>query len=159
MPTPVGTKAGKKQSSLSETKALSASDREFENSLLALENACLSILEGRVAGKKADTEGRQWQQRLINIANPVSLALMEYKGPRHFHYHYRHRKDDEAILHPVLENPIDMLAKVCKVALRACQNKLAGLQDEDMIDARYMLEGALRGFMLRYKQHRRKIRS
>lgn len=161
MATSARTKAEKKQSpkqsALQGIKGIPASDKDFENALLSLEDACIAVLEGEHPGR-GDTERRYWQQRFINIANPVSLALMEYKGPRHFHYHYRHRKDDEAVLHPVLENPIDMLAQVCKNALRQCQSRLVGLQDGDMIASKNMLESALRGFLLRYKDYCRQIK-
>jgi|GEM_PF-2592843 len=158
MPTSVGTKAEKKQSTLSGARLVPASDKEFENSLLSLENACFTVLENQFSSGKGDTDGRYWQERFINIANPVSLALMEYKGPRHFHQHYRHRKDDESVLQPVLENPIVMLAQVCKVAIKACQSQLVGLQDPSMIDMRRMFENALRDVLLRYKDYCKQIK-
>ena len=76
---------------------------------------------------------------------------MEYKGPRHFHYHYRHREDDESVLHPVLENPVDMLAQVCKEALKQCRSELVGLDDSDMIDRRNSIESSLAEFLQHYE--------
>ena len=156
MSTSVRTKTSKKQPSLSNPE-LPNGDREFEQSLSSLENACVSVLEMPVARGRKDTQRLYWQQRFINITNPVSLALMEYKGPRHFHYHYRHRAHDESILHPVLENPIDMLAQVCKDALNQCRNELVGLDDSDMIEQRYSLEGSLSEFLHCYGEYRAKV--
>ena len=156
MSTSVRTKAPKKQPSLSNPE-LSSGDRQFEQSLSALENACVSVLEMPVARGRKDTQRLYWQQRFINITNPVSLALMEYKGPRHFHYHYRHRAHDESILHPVLENPIDMLAQVCKDALRQCRDELVGIDDNDMIEQRYSLENSLIEFLESYGEYSKKL--
>jgi len=147
MSTSVRTKVEKKQPSLSNE------DKQFEQSLLALDNACISVLEMPMARGRKDTQRLYWQQRFINIANPISLALMESKGPRHFHYHYRHREDDESVLHPVLENPVDMLAQVCKDALRQCRSELVGLDDADMIERRFSLENSLIEFLQRYEEY------
>jgi len=154
MNTSVGTKARKKQPSLS-TRTLrqapvSADAHHLEISLLSLENACMRILEGDYA-EGQDTESLYWQQRLMNIAKPISLALAECNGRRRFHYHYRHREDDESILHPVLENPLDTLAQVSQDALKACHSTLVGIQDESLLKARNMLENAMQGFLLRYR--------
>ena len=154
MNTSVGTKAKKKQPSLSQkppSKAQQVSiSAEFKTSLLSLENACTRILDGYYTEERQDTERMYWQQRLMNIAKPVSLALAECTGPRHFHGHYRHRKDDESVLQPVLENPLDALAQVCQQALKACRGKLVGIQDDSLLKARTMLENALQGFVARY---------
>src|SRR5947207_1525821 len=98
MSTSVGTKSKKKQTTISaksstdrQTPDLPLPDREFESAILALENTCVSILDSQFTETSGDSESLYWQQIFINIANPVSLALMESKGPRHFHYHYRHR--------------------------------------------------------------------
>src|SRR5205085_662405 len=100
---------------LSAQPAISTTDREFEQALLSLENACMRILESHYANGRQDTERLYWQQRFKNIVTPVSLALAECKGPRRFHYHYRHRADDASVLHPVLEpSPLDTLAQVCR---------------------------------------------
>lgn len=160
MPTSVRTKAPKKQpekrASLPKNEALSKEDSDFEQSLLMLDNACLSVLQAPAASRK-DTQLLYWQQRFINIVNPVSLALMEYKGPRHFHYHYRHRQEDESILRPVLEDPVDMLAQVCRDALSLCRTELVGIDDAGMIEMRHALEAALAEFLGHYREYRMKV--
>jgi len=157
MPTSVRTKAKKKQPLSTKSNTLAAEDGAFEQSILALENACLMVLETRLSLTSSNPQSQFWQQIFINIANPVSLALMECKGPRHFHYHYRHRKDDESILHPVLENPIDMLAQVCEAALTQSRAELLGLDDMDMIRMRAALEVSLLAFLSQFKLYCRKI--
>ena len=160
MNTSVDMKERKKQSSLSgslsgplpESLAISATDRELEHSLLSLENTCLRILESQSVNGRQDTEQRYWQQRFKNIVTPVSLALVECKGPRRFHYHYKHRADDASVLHPVLSPPLDTLAQVCKMALKACHSELVGIEDDVMIRMRDMLETALGNFLLRHKK-------
>ena len=156
MSTSVGMKARKKQPSLSARAAqpvpVAANDHQFETSLLSLENACMRILEGDYTGAE-DTESLYWQQRLMNIAKPVSLALAECNGLRRFHYHYRHREDDESILHPVLEpSPINTLAQVCQDALKHCHNDLVGIQNESLLKTRRSLENALQGFLVKFRE-------
>ncbi|MDE3016024.1 MAG: hypothetical protein KGI29_03780 [Pseudomonadota bacterium] len=151
MNTSVGTKARKKQPALSAAEAAPADDRRLEISLLSLENACLRIFDARPA-RRDDIDLLTWQQRLKNTASLVSLALAESKGPRHFHYHYRHNKNDDSVLHPVLGNPLDMLAQVCRDALRQCRTDLVGIQDSSLNRARNMFEAALQGFLTRYSQ-------
>lgn len=153
MTTSVGTKARKKQPALSspppaDTPAL------FDQSLLSLENVCLRILEGRFTSSRDDVDSLYWQQRFKNIAMPISLALREHRGPRRFHNHYRHREDDETILHPVMEDPLEMLAHVCDDALAACRNDLVGVYNEKLTKHRRMLEHALQMFLLRYKKYK-----
>ena len=151
MSTSVGTNIKKKpQATKKRPPTLAAPDRKFEHAILALENNCLSVLDSQFADNRDDVEGRYWQQIFINIATPVSLALMECKGPRHFHYHYKHRVEDESILHPVLENPVDMLAMVCEDALKSCQKYLVGIQDRAIVKSGQMLESALRSFLMSY---------
>jgi len=154
MSTSVGMKAKKKQPALSVPPGLSATDRQLEGSLLILENACQTVLDGEYAGGRRDSERSYWQQRFKNIVTPVSLALAEYKGPRRFHNHYRHRAEDESILRPVLEpSPLTMLAQVVKSSLAHCREDLVGIQDDELLDARDMLETALGGFLLAYREH------
>lgn len=149
MNTSVGMKSRKNQSSLSAVTP--EGDRRLERTLLSLENTCLRILQSRLAGSKQYSDHLYWQQRLKNITTPVSLALAEYKGPRHFHNHYRHKPDDETILQPVLEPaPIDMLAQVCEQALTRCQHELVGVHDAEIIDACDSLERMLRRFLTCY---------
>ncbi len=151
MNTPVRTKAQKKQSPLS-PKAVE-NTAAFEQSLLALESICQRILESRFTKAKDDIDGMYWQQRFKNVATPISIALRECKGPRRFHQHYRHKKGDAAILHPVLENPLDRLAHVCNAALDICQNDLVGVYGDNFIKTRRALEHALQIFLLRYKKY------
>jgi hypothetical protein len=157
MPTSVGTKAGKKQSSLSKKDAIPAGDRDFEHSLMILENVCFLVMNTQFFEGRNDVEGRTWQERFINIATPVSLALAEYKGPRHFHYHYRHSPTNDAVLQPVLENPVDTLAHACQVALNACRNDLVGIQDAVMLETKTMLEQALGAFLQQYEHYSSQI--
>jgi hypothetical protein len=154
MSTSVGTKARKKQSPLSmPLAAMTAADKDFEQSLMSLENACLRVLEIDCSSDRHNTECLYWQQRFKNVVTPISLALVEYKGPRRFHYHYRHREDDESILHPVLEPaPIDTLAIVCKEALADCRN-LVGIQDEELVRTRAMLCSAIHHFLQLYGEY------
>ena len=125
--------------------------RDLEQSLLALESACMHILESQFVSDREDVDGLMWQRKFKNIVTPISLALREYKGPRRFHYHYRHREDDETVLHPVMEDPMDTLALVCASALAECRNYFVGIQDAEMIANRDMLEQALRKFLQKYK--------
>ena len=150
MDTSVGMKARKKQPPISPAAAAPV-DHRFEMALLALENSCLRIFDVRPADRD-DTDGLYWQQRLKNIATPVSLALAECKGPRKFHYHYRHRADDSSVLHPVLENPMDTLAQVCRDTLGACRTQLVGIQDANLNRARNMFETTLQTFLVRHKE-------
>jgi hypothetical protein len=155
MSTSVGMKAGKKQPAISNKLSAKSQPRtipaELKISLLSIENACMRILESDYAGSGLDADGLYWQQRLMNIAKPVSLALAELSGPRHFHGHYRHRKDDDSVLHPVLEDPVEALAQACQHALKAC-TKLAGMQDDSLLRAQSLLENTLQGFLIRYKK-------
>lgn len=151
MNTSVGTKARKKQPPLSAAVTPPAENRRLETALLSLENACLRALDSRVAARD-DIELLTAQQRLKNTASLVSLALNECKGPRRFHYHYRHREDDASVLHPVMENPLDRLAQVCRDALRQCQCDLVGISDNALSRARNMFEAALAGFITRYNE-------
>jgi hypothetical protein len=159
MITSVGMKSKKKQPASQKSSVVPDSDREFEQALLMLENACLKILDGMQTVKRGDTDGRYWQQRFENFVTPVSLALAECKGPRRFHYHYRRREDGETVLQPVLEpKPIDMLAMVCRSTLKHLQEDLAGLQIEEMIENRFMLEEALQSYLLQHRILTRKLK-
>jgi hypothetical protein len=154
MTTSVGTKAQKKQSSLSQSEAIENSPA-FQQSLLGLENICHRILESNFTKARDDIDGLYWQQRFKNVAMPISLALRECKGPRRFHHHYRHRADDDSILHPVMEDPLDQLAHVCDLALEACRSDLVGIYEDNFLKARRQLEHALQVFLLRYKKYSR----
>lgn len=121
--------------------------QSLEQSLLTLDSACMHILDSQFVHDREDMDGLVWQRRFKNIVTPVSLALSECKGPRHFHNHYKHKKDDDSVLTPVLEDPVECLAQVCRSALTQCQNDFAGLQDARMNKNRAMLEQALRAFL------------
>lgn len=151
MVTSAYTKAQKKQIPLAKTPTKAGRARDLEQSLLSLESACMVIMDSQFIHDRDDMDGMVWQRRFKNIVTPVSLALSEYKGPRRFHYHYKHREDDDTVLHPVMEDPLERLAQVCQSALTECQNNFAGLQDSEINDNREMLEQALRKFLLRYK--------
>lgn len=155
MNTSVGMKPQKKQSPLPQAAEAASSkakrDTRLEQAVLTLESACHRALESRFAADPGDTEALYWQQRIKNIATPISLALAECKGPRHFHYHYRHRADDDSVLHPVLEPPLQTLAQACTQALRVCQSNMVGIRDERILRSCYMIENALRGFLMCYK--------
>jgi hypothetical protein len=148
----VRTKPQKKQPS-SLPQAAAGLHHELEIVLITLESVCMRILESRFTANKRDVERLYWQQRFKNIVTPVSLALAETKGPRHFHNHYRHSEKDDGILQPVFEDPIETLALVCKDALRHCQQDLVGIEDDAIIEKRDRLEAALRGFLLKYREN------
>lgn len=161
MTTSVRTKAGKKQQPHQKKQpakdAIPAYDRVFEQSLMALENACALVLEQRESAFSDDPDEEFWRNTFINIATPVSLALAEYKGPRHFHYHYRHREDDESVLTPVLDNPVETLALAATEALAQCRGALAGIQNEELLNLRRALEISLVAFLSQYEQYRKRL--
>jgi hypothetical protein len=144
----VRTKPQKKQDASVHT----ALDPDLGRALVALEGVCMRMLESRFSADRRDVERLYWQQRFKNIVTPVSLALAETKGPRQFHHHYRHSDADDSVLTPVLEDPFETLAQVCKEALRHCQQDLVGIEDDSIIDRRDRLEGALRIFLMRWKE-------
>jgi len=150
MSSSVGTKSKKNQLSLPDNLAFP--DRKLESAILALEDACINVLSAPTVGRNGGSDSLYF----VNIANPVSLALMESKGPRHFHYHYRHRPEDASILHPVLENPIEMLAQVCEEALRQCQSHLVGIEDAAIASEGKSLQHALQHFLASYKKFNQK---
>lgn len=159
MSTSVGTKAKKKQSTLLKSASSAAAqqaaetrDKLLEMASLSLETACLMVLESEFAPPAEDETTRAARQRFINVVTPVSLALMECKGgPRHFHQHYRHSPKDDAILQPVLENPLDNLALACREALSHSHEDLLGLRDPDLRHARISLQKALQAFLAAYE--------
>lgn len=159
MPTSVRTTTEKKQLANKKQPALpkdfSLPDRAFESAILDLEDACIAVLDNPMSHGKQSSESLYWQQMFINIATPISLSLMESKGPRHFHYHYRHREEDASILHPILENPVDMLAQVCEDALSQCQTHLVGISDRSIAKHGQILERALRSFLTSYKNYKK----
>ncbi len=75
-------------------KQQSSSNVQFERALMELEDVCLDIKDGQFTHGKEDIDRLYWQQKLKNLAMPISLALAEVKGPRVFHQHYKHDEDD-----------------------------------------------------------------
>ncbi len=138
-----GTKANNKLSSSTDI----IETKRQQKAMLALESVCTRILESRPTSKQ-DIDSLMWQRKLHNIVTPVSLALTECKGPRHFHYHYKHSKKDDGILQPVLENPIELLVQVCTESLKHAEISLVGISDEKIIRYRDSLEAALRNVIL-----------
>ncbi|NBX03444.1 MAG: hypothetical protein EBR02_05190 [Alphaproteobacteria bacterium] len=148
MTTSSGTKAQKKQNTSLQDIAQSKAQ---EQALLALENTCARVLEARFSNGKQDMDGLYWQRKFHNIVTPVSLALSECKGPRHFHYHYKHSKKDDSVLQPVLENPVTVLVQVCKDALRHAETELVGIADDKIVRMRDALEKVLRSFLAQHE--------
>ena len=126
--------------------------RDIEQALLALESACMHIFDSRFVHDREDEDGILWQRTFKNIVTPISLSLREYKGPRRFHYHYKHSEEDDSVLTPVMEDPLDTLAQVCQSALAECTAHLVGIGDPEIAANRDMLEQALRKFLSRYKK-------
>lgn len=133
-------KAGKKQPA---TEQKPANDIVFERSLMALEDICLDIRDGQFTHGREDIDRLYWQQRLKNLAMPISLALAEYKGPRVFHHHYKHKESDEEILTPVMESARDNLISVCQRALNECEN-LNGMKGSKLVEEKNLLCKTLR---------------
>lgn len=136
----VGTKARKKQPATSRALPVNVS---FERALMALEDICQDIRYGQFTHGKEDMDRLYWQQKLKNIAVPVSLALAEYKGPRVFHHHYKHKDGDEQVLTPVLESSRDNLLKVCGRALTEC-DAMFGMKGSKLLEERELFCRALR---------------
>jgi hypothetical protein len=149
------TKAPKKQTSLSKQPEESAYSQGLEQALLSLESTCMLILSSQYTHGREDENGLMWQRTFKNIVTPISLALGEYKGPRKFHFHYKHREDDESVLTPVMDDPLDQMARVCQTALNACHNELVGIEDDEITDNRDMLEQALKKFLTRYESYKK----
>ena len=126
-------------------------DPALDEALLVLEDICASLLEQNFA-QRDDSERMYWQQRFKNIVTPISLALTEVRGPRRFHHHYRHDSNDDSVLLPVLENPLEMLGNACRKALNESSRKLAGIHDNDLLAAQRRLEISLNNFLLKYNK-------
>lgn len=118
----------------------------LDKSLLSLEDVCMRLLDTRFSIRD-DSERMYWQQRFKNIVTPISLALAEVRGPRRFHHHYRHDANDNTVLLPVLEDPLEMLAHTCEHALKESSKKLSGIHDDDLIAAQRRLETSLNNFL------------
>jgi hypothetical protein len=122
----------------------------LEHALSHLENMCLLVLEGNFTHGKQDEDRLYWQQKLKNIAKPVSLALAECRGPRVFHQHYRHSAANLEQLQPVLTPALDALAFVCERALRQCE-EMVGVKGALLIENKTMLERSLRRFLTTHR--------
>ncbi len=131
--------------------AASNIDASLNESLLNLEDVCARLLETRFAIRD-DSERMYWQQRFKNVVTPVSLALAEVRGPRRFHHHYRHDVNDDTVLLPVMEDPLEMLAHTCEHALAESNKKLSGIHDDDFIAAQRRLEKALNKFLVNIRE-------
>ncbi len=120
-----------------------ATQKAFEQCLLELENICIELKDGQFTHGKEDIDRLYWQQKLKNLAMPISLALAEYKGPRVFHHHYKHKDEDGEVLTPVLESALENLVMVCERALHECEN-LNGMKGSKLLEEKNMLCRALR---------------
>lgn len=121
----------------------------FEQALMALEDIILDIRDGQFTHGKEDIERLYWQQKLKNIAMPVSLALAEYKGPRVFHHHYKHSEDNHEVLTPVLESARDNLFNACERALYECES-LVGMKGSKLLEEKNLLCRALRQLIIAF---------
>lgn len=91
--------------------------------LSELEDICFQIIDAPAPRNPDDQDRIFWHRKLKNIATPVSLALRECRGPRRFHYHYRHDPLDADHLIPTMgPSPLATLTRVCQRALVACQD-------------------------------------
>ena len=126
---------------------LGAPSRELEQAILGLENACLQVLDEQFSFEREDIEAALSERRLKNLVSRLSLALRECKGPRHFHQHYRHQKEDDSVLVPVLDDPLETLRQVCQSALAELQSGFSGSQSASLGKGLRMLEQHLRQFM------------
>ena len=120
--------------------------RKLEQALLDLEDAVLTVLDAHKGHAFHDVDFLYWDRKLKNIATPISLALSECKGPRTFHYHYKHDKDDAELMIPVMESPIVTLLKVCRNALIRC-NDMVGSVDNAVTVNKIRLEQSVRAFI------------
>ncbi|MFO0389073.1 MAG: hypothetical protein ACK502_05055 [Alphaproteobacteria bacterium] len=129
----------------------------FEQALIDLETVCARILDMQLADAHDYGERLQIQQHFKNIVTPVSLALSECKGPRHFHNHYKHSENVDDLLEPAANPPaLDVLAETCADAMRQCQKKLVSIHDDDFVSYLHDFEHALRTFMLRHGYYKAK---
>ena len=126
-------------------------NHDLEQALVALESVCLTIQEGEFTHGREDEDRHYWQQKLKNLTTPISLALAECKGPRHFHNYYRHRENETDALQPTAgPPPLQMLAYVCDKALHACED-MVGAKGSLILENKSMLERALRRFLAVYE--------
>lgn len=134
------TKARKKQ------PATSVSDPTFDRALMQLENICFEIINGQFTHGRDDTDRLYWQQKLKNLAVPLSLALAECKGPRVFHHHYKHDKKDADVMVPVMESSRENLIKACERASHHCDD-MTGMKGSKLLEERALLCKAIRAVL------------
>ena len=120
--------------------------RKLEQALLDLEDAVLTVLDAHKGHAFHDVDFLYWDRKLKNIATPISLALSECKGPRTFHYHYKHDPEHEETMIPVMESPITTLLKVCRNSLIRC-NDMVGAVDKAVTINKIRLEQSIRSFI------------
>jgi hypothetical protein len=143
----VRTKALKKQQGIASPGQDARETQRLEQAALRLEDAVLKVLEASKGYKFHDVDFLYWDRRLKNIATHLSLALAEYKGPRRFHYHYRHDPKNHEQLYPVMgPAPIAMLLRVCREGY-AKLDEMVGLRDAAIREHRTLLQQAIRGVM------------
>lgn len=153
----VRTKVQKKQPALDKpaqrTAPAALSDieqtRRLEQAVMDLEDAVHTVLQHDKGHAFHDVEFLYWNRKLKSAATQISLALAEYRGPRRFHYHYRHDPKDYDALYPVAgPAPMVTLTRVCREALTQC-SEMVGIGDRHALSARDTLEQALRLFISR----------
>ncbi len=120
-----------------------AASRRLEHAVMELEDAVYAVLDSSKGHSFHDVDFLYWDRTLKNVATPISMALSEYKGPRRFHYHYRHDPDENARMVPVLESPLLMLVRVCRDALIRC-NDMVGIDEKRTARLKSKLELSLR---------------
>lgn len=123
--------------------------RKLEQSLLDLEDAVMTVLDAHKGHAFHDVDFLYWDRKLKNVATPISLALSECRGPRNFHYHYRHDPADDEKMIPVMESPVATLLKVCRNALIRCSD-MVGVVDKSVVINKIRLEQSMRGFINSY---------
>jgi hypothetical protein len=117
--------------------------RKLEHAVMELEDAVYAVLESNKGHSFHDVDFLYWDRTLKNIATPISLALSEYKGPRRFHYHYRHDPNEHNRMMPVFESPLLMLVRVCRDAMMRC-NEMVGVSEKRISRLKSRLELALK---------------
>lgn len=148
MASSVRTKAREKQLPFASAGAADATRaRKLEQAALELEDVVFHLLNPENGHAPEDEDGAYWNRTLNGIGTQVSLALNEFRGPRRFHYHYRHDPKDYETLYPVAgPAPLETLARVCREALRDCE-EMVGVRDENALAGCRRLKQALRGFL------------
>jgi hypothetical protein len=156
MPTSVRTKVQKKQLAFAPAHEDVQQTKRLEQAVLDLEDAVFQVLNADKGHNFHDVDFLYWNRRLKSIATQISLALSEYRGPRRFHYHYRHDPKDFDTLYPVAgPAPLDTICRVCREGITSCA-EMVGIQDEQGLHTRNKLEQALRLFLIRCQGPARK---